>query len=237
MISRQTASGCGRANGGSQQFPQTVRGAGTGRLGLRLVRPVPLWSQVADGSVAYRDSEHVCPGRWRSQRSATSASVESRYSPYSRSSWPRLEGSTAMEARSPKLRLLLQPLKFRHRRHRLRPFGPRQLLANQRFHRRSHRRSLHQSLHRFPNHHQSRALVVRRRIRGVTTSAAGNISTAQRQPFALTSTALPASGPAPTGMSTSALMERTATPAAGRAPARITVVSAVLYIGHRTAES
>ncbi len=226
-------SGCGKANGGSQQFPQTVRGAGTVRLGLQLVRPVPLWSQVADRSVAYRDSEHVCPGRWRSLRSATSASVESRYSPYSRSSWLRLEGSTAMEARSPKLRLLLQPLKFRHHRHRHRPFGPRQLRPNQRF----HRRSLHQNPHRFPNHHQSRALVVRRRIRGVTTSAAGNTSTAQRQPFALTSIASPASGPAPRATLTNASTERTATRAGGRAPARNMAASAGLFTGLRATQS
>ena len=223
------------ANVGSQQFPLTARGAGTVRHGLLLVRPVPLWSQVADRSVAYRDSEHVCPGRWRSQRSATSASVESRYSPYSRLSRPRLEGSTVMEALWPKLQLVLQPVKQLHHLRRLRPFGPRPLLLDRRFHRRSLHRA--QSPHRFPNHHQSRALVARRRIRGVTTSAAGNTSTAQRQPFAVTSIASPASGPAPTGMSTSALTERTATPAADRAPARTMVVSAVLCIGRRPAES
>jgi hypothetical protein len=219
------------ATGGSQPYPLTARGAGTGRLGLQLVPPVRPWSQAAVCSAAYLASERVSLGKWQSPRSPISAWVASRCLPYSRLLWPRLEVSAAVEALWPKLRLLPQPLKSLIHLHRLRPFGPRPVLPDQLFHHRSLHRS--QSPHRFPNHHQSRAHVARQRTRGAITSVAGNISTALRRPFAITSSASPVSGPAPTVMSTSALTEHTATRVAGKAPARIMAVSADLCTGPR----
>jgi hypothetical protein len=211
-------------SGGSQLYLRTVLGAGTGRPGLQLVPSVQLRLQAAACFAAYRASERVALGRWWSQPSPTSAWVELHFLPYSRLLWPRLAVSTPMEALLHRLRLALQRLETQLHRHRL-------ALPNQRFN--------HLSPHparnprRFPNHHQSKAHVARLRIRGAITSAAGNISTALRRHFAVTSTASPVSGRAPTVMSISALTERTAIRVAGREPARIMAVSTDLYTGPR----
>jgi hypothetical protein len=220
------ASGCGTANGGPQLYPLTVHGAGTGRPGLQLVPPVRPWSRVAVCSLAYLASEHVSLGRWPSQPSPTSALVESRFLPYSRLSWVRPVVLAPAEVLWHKLRQVPPPLKSLLHPHRHRP-----VLPNQWFHHRSPHPA--RNRHRLPNRHQSRAHVAPLRIRGAITFAVGNISTARRRPFAVTSTVSPVSGPAPTAMSINALTERTATRAAGRAPARTMAVSAAPSTGLR----